>query len=208
MNIHSLLKMTKRNHKKELIINAAIQVFAEKGFYNSKVADVARRAGVADGTIYLYFKNKDDILISLFEVKMEEILERFKSILETEESAIDKIRHFIQLHFRLIEEDQNLAEVFQVELRQSSKFLKDYHNQKFIDYLNIIGTILNQGQESGVFHSDFRINTVKLAIFGALDEIARQWILHEQPKFNLQESAVEVAEMILNGLMPTRENSL
>ncbi len=207
MNIHSLINMVKRNHKKDLIINAAIQIFAEKGFYNAKVADVARKAGVADGTIYLYFKNKDDILISLFETKMEEILNRFKTIVNTKESAIEKIFHFIQLHFRLIEEDQNLAEVFQVELRQSSKFLKDYHNQKFIDYLNIIGDILHEGQKSGVFRPDFRINTLKLAIFGALDEIARQWILHEEPKFNLMETAVELAGMITKGLVPSREIS-
>ena len=77
MNVHSVFDMVKRNRKKELIIDAAIQVFAEKGFYLAKVADVARRAGVADGTIYLYFKNKDDILISLFEIKMEEILNRW-----------------------------------------------------------------------------------------------------------------------------------
>jgi TetR/AcrR family fatty acid metabolism transcriptional regulator len=200
--------MRKRNHKKDLIINAAIQIFAEKGFYNAKVADVARKAGVADGTIYLYFKNKDDILISLFETKMEEILHRFKTIVNTKASAIEKINHFIQLHFQLIEEDQNLAEVFQVELRQSSKFLKDYHNQKFIDYLNIIGNILHEGQESGVFRPDFRIYTLKLAIFGALDEIARQWILSEEPKFNLKETALELAETITKGLVSSQEISL
>jgi len=200
--------MPKRNHKKDLIIDAAIQVFAEKGFYLAKVADVARKAGVADGTIYLYFKNKDDILISLFETKMEEILQRFETVVKNAGTAIDKLRNFIQLHFRLIEEDQNLAEVFQVELRQSAKFLKDYHNQQFIDYLNIIGTILHEGQVSGVLRTDFRLNTQKLAIFGALDEIARQWILHEEPKFNLQETALELADTIIRGLVPYRENSL
>jgi len=202
MNIHSVFDMAKRNHKKELIIDAAIQVFAEKGFYLAKVADVARKAGVADGTIYLYFKNKDDILISLFETKMEEILNRFRSIVESGESAVIKIRQFIHLHFRLIEEDQKLAEVFQVELRQSAKFLKDYHNQKFIDFLSMIGDILYEGQKNGVFRPDFRINTLKLAIFGALDEIARQWILQEEPKFHLQEAALDLAETIIKGLVP------
>ncbi len=208
MNIHSFYDMARRNHKKELIIDAAIRVFAEKGFYLAKVADVARSAGVADGTIYLYFKNKDDILISLFETKMEEILTRFRTIVTDNLPATDKIREFVRLHFRLIEEDQNLAEVFQVELRQSSKFLKDYHNQKFIDYLNIIGDILFEGQASGIFRTDFRINTQKLAIFGAVDEIARQWILHEEPKFNLRETALELADTIIRGLVPNREKTL
>jgi TetR/AcrR family fatty acid metabolism transcriptional regulator len=125
-----------KNNKKDLIINAAIKVFADKGFYTANVADVAKEAGVADGTIYLYFKNKDDLLISLFETKMEEILQRFASLLDSNRNAEEKLRQFIHLYFQMIEEDQNLAEVFQVELRQSSKFLKDYHNLNFIDFLN------------------------------------------------------------------------
>jgi TetR/AcrR family fatty acid metabolism transcriptional regulator len=194
--------MNKKNNRKEEIINAAIKIFASKGFYNSKVADVAREAGIADGTIYLYFKNKDDLLISLFETKMEEILNRFNSKLANNYPASQKLTQFIQLHFELIEEDQNLADVFQVELRQSSKFLKDYHNQKFIDYLNLIGNIITEGQNQGEFRRDIKINTIKLAIFGALDELARQWILSEDPKFKLKKAAAEIAEIFILGLAP------
>jgi TetR/AcrR family fatty acid metabolism transcriptional regulator len=195
-------KMAKRNSRKEDIINAAIKIFAQKGFYNAKVADVAREAGIADGTIYLYFKNKDDLLISLFETKMEEILQRFSQTLYDQKSAKDKLYQFIHFHFQLIEEDQNLAEVFQVELRQSSKFLKNYHNQKFIDYLNIIGRIIIDGQNTGEFRKDIHINTMKLAIFGALDELARQWILCYEPRFHLQETASFLAEIFIKGLSP------
>jgi TetR/AcrR family fatty acid metabolism transcriptional regulator len=194
--------MVKKNNRKNDIINAAIKIFAQKGFYNAKVADVAREAGIADGTIYLYFKNKDDLLISLFETKMEEILQRFSQTLYRGKTAKEKLSQFIQLHFQLIEEDQNLAEVFQVELRQSSKFLKDYHNQKFIDYLNIIGQIITEGQNSGEFRQDIHINTMKLAIFGALDELARQWILRYEPRYHLRETAVFLTELFIKGLSP------
>ena len=197
--------MNKNTARKDQIINAAIKVFAHKGFYNAKVADVARVAGIADGTIYLYFKNKDDLLISLFETKMEQILERFKNTLHTGSSAIEKLNLFIHLHFQMIEEDRNLAEVFQVELRQSSKFLKDYHNQKFIDFLNILGQIIKEGQHSGEFRRDIRINTVKLAIFGAIDEIARQWLLTPEPKSRLQDIAHELTYTFLAGLSPHRQ---
>lgn len=201
MNIHSYFgSMIRSTERKNQIINAAIKVFANKGFYNSTVADVARVAGIADGTIYLYFKGKDDLLISLFESKMEQILERFTTTLKTGLSAKEKLRRFIQLHFQMIEEDQNLAEVFQVELRQSSKFLKDYHNQKFIDFLNIIGQILREGQQSGEFRPDIRINTTKVAIFGAVDEIARQWILTTESKSQLQDIARELTKTFLSGL--------
>jgi len=202
MSVHSLkFKMARTNNKKELIIDAAIKVFARKGFYNSKVADVAKSAGVADGTIYLYFKNKDDLLISLFETKMEEILDRFSSLIEKKISADKKLREFISLYFLMIEQDQDLAEVFQVELRQSSKFLKDYHNQKFIDFLNIIGAIIEEGIAQSLFSKSISIHNVKLLVFGALDELARQWILAGDASRNLKQTAHETAAILLHGIL-------
>ncbi len=195
----------KKRVRKEQIIEASVRVFAQKGFYNAKVADVAREAGVADGTIYLYFKNKDDLLISLFETKMEEILQRFSAILELEAGAADKLLEFFKLYFRFIEDDPQLAEVFQVELRQSGKFLKDYHNQKFIDFLNLIGRIITEGQDNGEFRSDLKINTMKLAIFGAIDELARQWILSDEPRSELQPIALQTAETFIRGMSPNEE---
>ena len=193
--------MARTNNKKELIIDAAIKVFARKGFYNSKVADVAKKAGVADGTIYLYFKNKDDLLISLFEMKMEEILQRFSSLIKKDIPADKKFCEFISLYFLMIEQDQDLAEVFQVELRQSSKFLKQYHNQKFIDFLNLIGSIIEEGITQDLFHKNINIHTVKLIVFGALDELARQWILTEEPSHSLKQTAQETSETLLRSLM-------
>ena len=193
--------MAVHNNKKERIINAAIKIFADKGFYTANVADVAREAGVADGTIYLYFKNKDDLLISLFETKMEDILKRFSTLLESNQNAADKLRQFISLYFQMIEEDKNLAEVFQVELRQSSKFLKDYHNQKFIDFLNLIGDIIHLGQTTGQFKPDISIHTMKLIIFGALDELARQWILTENPSENLEKTADETSDILIRSII-------
>ena len=190
-----------KNNKKELIINAAIKVFADKGFYTANVADVAKEAGVADGTIYLYFKNKDDLLISLFETKMEEILKRFSSLIMSTGNAKEKLNNFIHLYFQIIEEDQNLAEVFQVELRQSSKFLKDYHNQTFIDFLNLIGDIIHQGQNNGEFASDISIHNMKLIIFGALDELARQWILSDNHHANLKNTANETSKILIRSLL-------
>jgi TetR/AcrR family fatty acid metabolism transcriptional regulator len=101
----------------------------------------------------------------------------------------------------MIEEDQNLAEVFQVELRQSSKFLKDYHNQNFIDFLNLIGDIIHQGQLDGRFKPDISIHTMKLIIFGALDELARQWILADDHQVDLKITANETSEILIRSLL-------
>lgn len=194
--------MARNSEKKPQIINAAIKVFAEKGFYNSKVADVARAAGIADGTIYLYFKNKDDLLISLFETKVGELLETFNNALLAFKTARDKLNEFIRLYFQLMEEQQDLAEVLQVELRQSSKFIKDYHPQRFFDFLNIIGDIIKEGQKSGEFDSNLSVNTTKLAIFGSIDELARQWILSFEHKFDLKQTANIVASIFIKGMSP------
>ncbi len=194
--------MARNSDKKPQIINAAIKVFAQKGFYNSKVADIAREAGIADGTIYLYFKSKDDLLISLFETKVEELLQRFKQSIISLKTASEKLYKFIRLYFELMEKDRDLAEVLQVELRQSSKFIKDYHPQKFFDFLNIIGEIIREGQASGEFDSSFQIHTVKLAIFGSIDELARQWILSGDQKYDLQQTANKVAEIYIKGMLP------
>ena len=207
MNEHSFIicfnreAMKRKNSKREAIIEAAVKIFAQKGFYNAKVNDVAKTAGVADGTIYLYFKNKDDLLINLFEDKMEYILSRFNANLQDINDPIEKLQKFIQIYFSLIKEDQQLAEVFQVELRQSAKFLKDYHNQKFLDYLNIIAGIVKEGKERGFFRPSLNINVIKLMIFGAIDEVARQWILGADEKYTLDEAAQQLSRTIVDGLL-------
>ena len=190
-------KKTKRNQ----IIEAAVEVFAEKGFFNAKVSDVAKKAKVADGTIYNYFNNKDDLLINLFEIKMENILEQFRKNMSKVNDPIEKLKIFVNLHFSIIKSDKKLAEVFQVELRQSTKFLKNYHNEKFTEYLNIIADIIDKGKETGFFRKDINTPMIKLMIFGSIDEIARQWILGAEKKFSINEAADQVFEVLIGGIL-------
>lgn len=191
----------KKLQRKTEIVEAAVKVFAEKGFFKAKVSDVAKEAGIADGTVYLYFKNKEDLLIYLFESKMGHILMRFNSQLAEIIDPIEKMKLFFQIYFKIIKEDKKLAEVFQVELRQSAKFLKDYHNQKFIDFLNIIGDILIQGKQDGFFNPELNTNVTKILIFGALDETARQWILGADSKYSLKEAVDHISSILITGLL-------
>ena len=116
----------KSNGKYEAILRAAIKVFAGSGFFNSKVADVAREAGVADGTVYLYFKNKDDILVSIFNHYMEKALAAGKASLAKTDDPVEKLRRIVHVHLEGLGRDRNLAVVFQVELRSSSKFMEQF----------------------------------------------------------------------------------
>jgi TetR/AcrR family fatty acid metabolism transcriptional regulator len=194
---------TKRgsSDKRERILEGALEAFAEKGFYNTKVSEIAGKAGVADGTIYLYFKNKDDLLISLFEDRMDWIIDR----LETELAAIDggvldKIRHVVRMHFRLAVENPNLAEFITVELRQSAKFVKEYKNPKFADYLTILQKLIEEGQEQGVIRNDLDGRLVSRACFGALDEVLLQLTLSRSKSVDVEDKATQVSAMIISGL--------
>ena len=148
-----------------------MQVFAERGFYHARVSEVAAAAGVAGGTIYNYFKNKDDLLICLFEDRMEAILRGFRSELEGLASATEKLRRFIELHLQMVAGDPHLAEVLTVELRQSSKFMREYKARKLGAYLAEIEQIIEAGRASGEFRPDVDARILKRVVFGALDEV-------------------------------------
>ncbi len=189
----------KYSTKQERILRAAIGVLAERGFHRTTIHDIAQAAGVADGTIYLYFKNKDQLLIELFEEVMARALRLFRDALQDEQAAEGKLRAFLHTHLRLVEHDPEVAQIISVELRQSSIFIKEYKNPLFGEYLKIIGEILQEGIEEGVFRSDLRPSLITRAIFGAMDEISLAWLLSRRD-LSLEESAEALCEMILQGV--------
>ncbi|NVL92225.1 MAG: TetR/AcrR family transcriptional regulator [Desulfobacterales bacterium] len=190
----------KDNEKYSRIIAAATKVFARKGFYKAKVSDIAQEAGVADGTIYIYFNHKDDILISLFEEKMQEVLDNMEKQISSESDPFAKIEKFAFLHLRLIQDNKDMAEIIQVELRQSDKFMKDYHNEKFAKYLDLIGTIIQEGKEKGLFREDVIPGIAKRAFFGALDEMSRFWVLSKRHRYDIQTAAKQISSYFIDGI--------
>ena len=191
----------KSNEKYYRIINAATKIFAKKGFFQAKVSEIAKEAKVADGTIYLYFENKDSILISLFEEQMKRVLNNMREEISKETDAVKKIERFALNHLKLIEQNKDMAEIIQVELRQSSKFMKEYKNEKFAEYLNLIGDIVQEGQEEGKFKKDIIPGVAKRAFFGALDEMSRFWVLSSRKKYDIETAAKQISEYFLSGLV-------
>ena len=188
------------SNKHQKIIKAAIKVFAQKGFFNARISDIAKTAKVADGTIYLYFNNKYDILISLFEEEIGKIILQVKQALKDETSPGEMLRTFALHHLKILEENRELAEVLQVELRQSTIFMKEYRNKKFVEYLDIVSSIIQQGQEKGAFRQDVDANLFKRAYFGALDELSRLWILTPNHSQSIEQTADQVADIIISGI--------
>ena len=191
----------KTSDKYHRIIKAATKIFAQKGFFKAKVSEIAKEASVADGTIYLYFENKDDILISLFEEQMQLVLDNMKDQLAMETNAVKKIEKFAETHLRLIVQNKDMAEIIQVELRQSSKFMKEYENKKFLQYLNLIEEVIREGQEKGVFKEEIIPGIAKRAFFGALDEMSRFWVLSRRKKYDIETAAKQISQYFLSGLI-------
>lgn len=189
-----------RAEKHEKILEAAIDVFAEKGFHHARISDIARKAGVADGTIYLYFRNKDDVLLTIFEEKMGMLTAGLREALEGVDDPLERIRVFARYHFRQVQDHRALAEVLQIELRLSNKFLKEYRPEKLWEYLNVFAAIVRDGQERGVIHASVDPFITMWAFFGALDEIAMQWVLARRHRIDLGPAADQVAEVFIRGL--------
>jgi TetR/AcrR family fatty acid metabolism transcriptional regulator len=196
-----------RDDKRGRILKSAVRVFARKGFYNAKISEIAHQAGVADGTIYLYFKNKDDILICLFEENMGRIIEEFQAKLASAGTPAEKLRAFIHEHFELVRTMPDLAAVIQLELRQSNKFIKEYSGSRFNEYLNLISRIIHEGQEEGVFRRDLLPGIIKRALFGALDEFSTLWVLSKDKRYDLHDAAEQISNLFLEGLCASKEQS-
>jgi TetR/AcrR family fatty acid metabolism transcriptional regulator len=191
-----------RNDKRSRILDAAVKVFADRGYFSSTVAEIARAAGVADGTIYLYFKSKDDLLFELFDEKMTRLIADAKAALAEEKDAPSRLKRFIRLHFSLVEKNPDLASVLVVELRQSAQLLKAADRQRLgAAYLELIGQVVREGQERGELDASVSPGTAKRAIFGALDELALGWLLSGR-RASLKKTGQEVAEWLVRGLLP------
>lgn len=185
--------------KPQQIIQAAVRVFARKGYYNSRVSDIAREAGIAAGTIYLYFKTKDDLLVTLFREKMAEFVDALRKAIADEPDAVSKVRRLVALHFSLLEEDPDLAEVLQVELRQGQKFFRGASGQEIGAYFSLIGSVLEEGVGEGRFRSSVSVKVATKMLFGAMDQMATSWVLGKRG-YRLVDTAGAVAEIFLQGV--------
>ena len=204
MNIHSvaLAAVSRRDStpgpKRDAILRAAIDIFADRGYFNAQVADVARAAGVAAGTVYLYFKSKDDLLVSIFERSMREDLALGRAAVAGLDDPSERLRRLARGHLARLGADRNLAIVFQVELRQSTKFMERFSSTLLRDYLGLIREAIADGQRAGVFRADLKATAAAKMLFGALDEMATNWILSRR-RYSLEADADPVVDLFLNG---------
>ncbi|MGB3212654.1 MAG: TetR/AcrR family transcriptional regulator [Desulforhopalus sp.] len=197
----------KAENKHSKIISAATKVFAKKGFFTARISDIAKEAKVADGTIYLYFNNKYDILLSVFEEEVGKIVEKTNKLLSNEEDPKKMLEIYTIQHLMAMKKNKNLAEVIQIELRQTHKVIKDYRNNKFSDYIGIIANIIKKGQQAGIYKPSIKPDIAKRVYFGALDEVSRVWNASLETHYTVEEVADQVLAMFLIGIQQTPPQS-
>ncbi|MGG3469677.1 TetR/AcrR family transcriptional regulator [Neobacillus pocheonensis] len=190
--------MKKSKPKYMQIIDAAVIAIAENGYHQAQVSKIAKQAGVADGTIYLYFKNKEDILISLFEEKMGYFVEKIEEKIAGKQTAAEKLLMMVETHFQLLSDDYHMAIVTQLELRQSNKELRLRINDVLKGYLHLIDKILIEGKETGEFSSDLDVRLARQMIFGTIDETVTSWVMNEV-RYDLKALAAPVHRLLING---------
>ena len=195
-------KRRRSRDKRDRILKAAVKVFAKNGFHATRVSEVAKAAGVADGTIYLYFKSKEELLVSLFEDRVSKLLTFMRESLPKTEGAPQRLRAVIDMQLGLLEGERDLAEVITVIIRQSTRLMKEFAAPQFLAYLDAIAKIVQDGQASGDFRTDVSPHIAARAIFGALDGITLTWALGRAEQGALGRAATQLSDVLLRGLAP------
>ncbi|HYT69539.1 MAG TPA: TetR/AcrR family transcriptional regulator C-terminal domain-containing protein [Vicinamibacterales bacterium] len=213
MNIHSVATVAPirnadiaRAGKRDAILRAATDIFAARGFFNAQVADVARAAGVAAGTVYLYFRSKDDLLVSIFEKTMREAIDDGRACVAPLRDPVEQLRAIARVHLDRMGRDRSLAVVFQVELRQSTKFMERFSSTLLREYLGIIRALVVEGQKTGAFRKDLNATLVAKLFFGGLDEMATNWVLSRR-RYSLASEADAIVDVFVGGLRVPKRRS-
>jgi len=191
--------VNRNTDKYQRILDAAVAVFAEKGFFTSRVADIADRANVADGTVYLYFKSKDEILMSVINTAFDAFMSLARTELKKVADPAERLRRLAFLHLDSLGSNRNLAVVFQMELRQSTRFLSEFSHHHMIEYLSLVREAIIEGQSKGIFRREMSDKYAANCFFGALDEMVTSWVLSGHD-YKLANVADVVVDIFLNGM--------
>lgn len=185
--------------KYQRILEAAVEVIAERGYFNSPVSAIAARAGVADGTIYLYFKSKDDVLRTAIDATFErfyhQVVERFQTLHHPRE----QLEYIAQVHLESHSVNRNMAILMQTEVRQSAKFIAEFSHHHLVKYIQMVREVVRRGQQQGVFRADVSDGVVAHCMFGAIDELLSSAVFTGRA-YDAKTTATQVIDILLNGI--------
>jgi TetR/AcrR family fatty acid metabolism transcriptional regulator len=187
------------SEKYQRILDAAVEVIAENGYFNSPVSAIAARAGVADGTIYLYFKSKDDVLRTAIDKMFERFFGQVEREFETLHGPREQLEFIAQVHLETHAVNRNLAILMQTEVRQSAKFIAEFSHHHLVKYIGVVREIIRRGQKEGIFRADVSDGVVAHCMFGAIDELLSSAVFTGRI-YDSKATAAQVMDVLLNGI--------
>ncbi len=192
--------------KRKKIIRAATKVFAKKGFFNARISDIAKDAKIADGTIYLYFNNKVDLLFSVFEDEIGAMIVQTNEILDSEPDPGKKLEMFAVKHLTTMKKNKNLSQVLHIELRQANRLAKGNRSTRAKEYVDIVSDIICLGQQQSIFRASIIPGIAKRAFFGALEEVSRVWDGSLETNYSVEETTSQIMSIFLTGMIDKKMN--
>jgi TetR/AcrR family fatty acid metabolism transcriptional regulator len=201
-------KSSEKSEKRAAILDAALKTFVKRGYPETKVAEIAAGAGVAEGTLYNYFQSKEDLLLALFDEKWGEIIDAIKGRISRLDDPNDKLKAIFSTVVRMFKKNRQLAELFMIDVKQSSIFLTNYTISRIVEFLDLIEKILEEGKRKGIYRRDLNTRVAKMVIFGAAQGILLSWVLSESKsvenktfKFSLYSAAKTLKDIFKSGLV-------
>ena len=185
--------------KYQRILDAAVEVIAENGYFNSPVSAIAARAGVADGTIYLYFKSKDDVLRTAIDTTFDRFHQHLQDKFETLDDPREQLEYIARVHLESSSVDRSMAILMQTEMRQSANFIAEFSHKHLVRYIQVVREVVRRGQQSGMFRRDISDGLVAHCMFGAIDELLSSAVFTNR-EYDAKATAAQVVDVLLNGI--------
>ena len=189
--------------KYQRILDAAVEVIAERGYFKSPVSEIAKRAGVADGTVYLYFKSKDDVLRTAIDRRFEKFYRQISDAFLTIQGPREQLEYIAQVHLESYQVNRSMAVLLQTEMRQSAKFIAEFSHRHLARYIQTVREIVRRGQETGIFRRDLSDGVVAHCMFGTIDELVSSAVFTGRV-YDAKVTAGQVMDVLLNGITATK----
>jgi TetR/AcrR family transcriptional regulator, fatty acid metabolism regulator protein len=185
--------------KYQRILDAAVEVIAERGYFKSPVSEIAKRAGVADGTVYLYFKSKDDVLRTAIDRRFDRFYQQIADAFVTIEGPREQLEYIALVHLESYQVNRSMAVLLQTEMRQSAKFIAEFSHRHLARYIQTVREVVRRGQEQGIFRKDLSDGVAAHCMFGTIDELVSSAVFTGRV-YDAKVTAAQVIDVLLNGI--------
>jgi TetR/AcrR family fatty acid metabolism transcriptional regulator len=187
------------SEKYQRILDAAVEVIAEHGYFNSPVSKIAKRAGVADGTVYLYFKSKDDVLRTAIDTTFAKFYKQVEEAFRTVKGPREQLEYIAQVHLESHSVNRSMAILMQTEVRQSARFIAEFSHHHLVKYIQVVREVVRRGQQEGIFRRDISDGVVAHCMFGAIDELLSSAVFTGRV-YDAKATAAQVMDVLLTGI--------